>query len=179
MVLATPPRRILVDGTDGDVPIRPPSAETFEDQGVDFLPAEPLTTVVGRLIDAHPHRFGHLVDRPILVLWKAKGGTYHGKPVHAKAVKPSGLAKYYAGPDTLVIWLAADHLRERAVSAWFLEAMLFHELCHFGVNDKGGLELVDHDWQGFGAELAVYGTWQEELLRAKRQFGQLALPEAE
>lgn len=134
-----------------------------------FIESEALDDLASEL------RFRHNMptEVKIAVLWKQKGGKSGGKIVLGQAnLTASGLLGFYA-PVEVVIWLAADHLRELQATPETIEALLFHELCHVAVDEeKLTPKLVAHDFAGFAAELEHYGMWDTELRRAGEAFQQ-------
>lgn len=179
MALATASRsRVLVDGTPGDVLALIPSEAEFEDFDAEFLAAPALKAVAHQLM-AHHARLSMHQECDLDVLWRQKGGQSQGSPVWAKTTKLSGLAKHYSGQQ-FVIWVAADHAREQRLSAWQLEALLFHELNHIAWDEEDRkFVYAGHDWEGFAAEIAEYGAWHSHLFRIQRQFEQMRLPDPE
>jgi len=87
----------------------------------------------------------------IRFLWKQGGGRRNGKAVLGKTTLPRSYARFYSKADALV-WVAADWLRELKASYRFLEAVLFHELCHL-----------------------VYGAWRADLKDLNDNLKQLKL----
>lgn len=136
----------------------------------DFLHAPQLETIGQALIDELPE-FRLLKFVRIEYRWKRHGGKTNGRAKLGACQKLSGILR-----DTLeaqnLIWAAADHLRVREFTAWELEALVYHELCH------AGEKLRSHDFEGFGAEIVRYGTWRIDLQVADaaiRQSHQLTL----
>lgn len=74
-------------------------------------------------------------------------------------MRPNWLARQYSEAD-FIIWLAADYLRNwheaGKLSEREIEAMLYHELCHAGVNDKNEPKIWPHQFEGFLSELEEY-----------------------
>lgn len=153
--------RRLITGGDPDRPALAPRADAFKLEGKEFLPAPDIEAIAEALISHHAFPWAGEVI--ISYYWRDKGGTSQGKSVLGKCVKLSGLAKVGIGGD-FVIWLAADTVRERGLTAWQLEAAIYHELLHVGWDDdadKPGVE--SHQFEGFLAELREYGAWHEDL----------------
>ena len=110
----------------------------------------------------------------IRFLWKQTGGRRNGKATLGKTSLPRGYAKFYSKADAL-IWVAADHLRALKASCRFLEAVLYHELCHLKFDPVGGILLVGHDFEGFIAEFEQYGAWRTDLSNLAANLKQLKL----
>ena len=151
-----------------------PSEDTFDE--ADYLPGHDLEALLSKLIDRHATLFSHIERLKIVCLWKAKGGASKGKQTFGKVQAATGLVGFFSEAD-FVIWLAADHLREKNASERTVEACLFHEACHIQWDADGGKVLVvDHDFYGFTEELRAYGAWRTDLEKAAKAFEQLALP---
>jgi len=152
---------------------RVPSEAAFGEG--EFMEANDIAKMVPGLIDKHSALFGHITNVDIICLWKKSGGQTKGKPTWAKVQSPSGLLRYFAECD-FVVWLAADHLREKGVSAKEVEAIIFHELCHLQWDaEDGKIMVVGHDFEGFAEEIKHYGMWRRDLAKAGEAIRQLSL----
>ena len=150
-----------------------PSESTFDE--ADYVPGHDLEVILGKLIDRHETLFSHLVRLKIGCLWKAKGGVSKGKQTLGRVQAATGLVGFFSEVD-FVIWLAADHLRDRDASAETVEACLFHEACHIQWDAQDGKAMiVDHDFAGFTEEVKHYGVWRRDLEKAGAAFEQLSL----
>lgn len=150
-----------------------PTEERFEDGG-EFVVAPDLAGIAARLIEDHP-RLGHLNDTGVICLWKKTGGKTRGVPTIGKCQKPSGMLKHFVGAD-FVVWLAADHARDAGLTQRQVEAALYHELLHTGVNEETGRPTtVGHDVEMFAAEIEEYGLWKADLQDIAPSFRQLRL----
>lgn len=147
--------------------IRVPTDEDFDNADSDWLPADALGELAADL-SAFPE-LGAVSEFTIRYGWKREGGKT-GEAGYCK--KLSAEARFLAEVD-FFIWLAADQARE--LSQRQLEALLFHELCHVGKNDKGKAEAKKHDVELFTAEVRRYGAWNFRLDAAHQAFEQLAL----
>lgn len=151
--------------------LKPPSENAFKED--DFLPAPELERLFSRFTSEHPDRFGFLAGVRLAIVWKKKGGKYRGSEVCGKAIKASGLAKFWGETD-FTIWLAADHLDGRGDKV--IANVLFHEMLHIGYDDdKARAVLVPHDLEFFFAEVQDRGLWRPELEQAHEVFTQLRL----
>lgn len=165
--------RRLITGGDPDRPARVPDADTFKEEGKEFLPADDIEAVAEALISHHGFPWAGEVI--ISYYWRDKGGSSQGKAVLGKCVKLSGLAKVGIGGD-FVIWLAADTARDVRLTAWQMEAAIYHELLHVGWNDEADKPGVEpHQFEGFLAELREYGAWHEDLANLAETATQLPL----
>lgn len=157
------------------IPARIPDDAEFESE---FLADEVLDELARDLIERYDE-LAHLADIRLRCCWKKTGGAKTGKAVLGKCSKPSGLLLFFSELD-FVIWLAADHLRDWSFTKHQMEALLYHELCHAGVEmDKDGepkYALLPHDLEMFTSELDRYGIWFEDLKQAKLAFDQVTLP---
>ncbi len=149
-----------------------------DDFDSDFLASDALQEIGDELIERYPE-LEHLRGVRIGYCWKRAGGETNGKATLGKCTKPSGLLLFYAHLD-FVIWCAADHCRDWSFTNRQLEALLYHELSHAGIDiDKQGLPkyvVRPHDVEMFTGELDRYGLWRDDLVRAKHSFDQVTLP---
>jgi predicted metallopeptidase len=127
-----------------------------------FVVSDEVRAVARRVIADHPGRLGDLEQFRIAFLLN------HGTPpgdetgVHAiaKAIRAPDLWATLAEKDAAV-WVLADvwpSLSERQ-----RQAVIYHELLHFIVTDKGALRLVKHDVEEFIAVVSEYGAWHGAL----------------
>lgn len=174
-VTITPDAISTVVGTDPAGRFYVPPEEHFD--VADFLDMPKLEQIAEQLCVTWGE-FRHLHRARLRVLWKKKGGASGGKNTWGKAIKTSGLVKHYADCD-FVIWLAADHCRDAAITNYELEALLYHELSHLSYEmDENGEErwsVRGHDVTAFYGELERYGTWTPELRQMRHAYAQLAL----
>lgn len=171
--------RSLVTGGDPEALALVPGPEQFRRAGEEFLPAPEVERIAEALIGRHRDLFSWAGETRISYFWKDKGGVSEGKAVLGKCVKLSGLAKKGIGGD-FAIWLAADTARETQLTAWQMEASVFHELCHIGWDGEKGRPAIEyHEFEGFRAELRAYGAWQPDLQRLVSEVQQLPLFEDE
>ena len=178
-----PTRRLVTSGPpDADYPV--PGEERFGDKElgeevVDFLPAGDLEHIGAALIRERRSSLSHLADCEVTYLWKREGGKAKGKETLGAIQKPSGLLKYFA-ESTFVVWLAADHCRTGALTAFQVEALLFRQLCSTGTDETNGKPvLLPPDFQGYCAELRGYGAWESDLRQMARTVRQMPLFDGE
>lgn len=105
----------------------------------------------------------------ITYLWKRTGGKSGGREVLGKCVKPSGLLHYFANCD-FVIWLAADHLY--GLRGFNFRRLLYHELCHIGIDDNGQPCIVRHQFEGFVSEIERFGIYDDSVKPMAEAFQQ-------
>jgi hypothetical protein len=149
-----------------------------------YLDAPSIADLAERLIESK-EALGDLADLRIVYRWKAKGGTSKGWPKLAGIERVSGQTlAFIAGPaPDLLVWLAADTLRESAVTERQIEAILFDQLVSVEWSD--GDEDGDPTWRLVGPEvmchlatLEEYGAFTRKLESAKAAFIQPSLFEA-
>lgn len=128
------------------------------------------------LISRHPEHLDHLRRLSVTYLWKRQGGKSKGRATFGKCSKPSGLLKHFSEAN-FVIWLAADHCRAAGYTDREIEALLLHEMLHTSVEEPdentgrgGGPALRPHDFEGFVAEIEIYGPITPELRSAHDGF---------
>ena len=86
-----------------------------------------------------------------------------GRECAALARKVVGLNAYLAdGPDGFFV-IEVGRPAWDELDADGRIALVLHELCHFGVSDSGGLEILPHDVEEFTAVVKVFGAWRPEL----------------
>lgn len=88
-----------------------------------------------------------------------------------KTIKATGPLKHMTGADW-VIWCAADTPRMGGWTLKQIRALVYHELLHIGMTDKGKPSARKHDAEVFREEIAEFGLWDDRL---KFVFGQLPL----
>jgi hypothetical protein len=152
--------------------IRPPSTFPDKDQ---FVESDEIRLLAQDLIATCPE-IRHIQKTSVVYAWKAKGGMSGGKQRLGQAQKLTGVSYHFAEGAEFLIWLAADHLRERLSTSWSplqTEALLFHELCHidFHIDERPNSDtegqmlfrLAEHDFTGFIPEIERYGFWSHDL----------------
>lgn len=178
MTTATMERKRLVTGeaNPADKYALVPPDKHFEDADSDFLDAGDLREIAVALIGAC-EEFEHLSELVVTCAWKRAGGGSGGRSTLGKCVKAAGLVKYFGQVD-FVVWVAADHARDYELTNWQVEALVYHELLHAGVTDKGKPSTRGHDYEAFVPEVRRYGAWKADLIHAAAAFRQLSLDEA-
>jgi len=155
------PTDLVVSNPTALAPI--PSDLRFDEAADDFLPAADLADLAAKLIAHRATQLWACGDAAIEYRWKRKGGTTNGKATLGKCEKPGGLLRHFSKTD-YVVWLAADNCRYLGLANWQLEALLAHELMHVGLDSDTDKRIVaPHDWEGFSAEIEIYGLWQADL----------------
>jgi hypothetical protein len=140
--------------------------------GNDFLPGEEkLRPLFHALVDRFHDEFFHLKEAEVRLFWKKTGGMTGGRATLGKCQKASGLIEFYSDAN-YIIWLAADHLLQMSFTNWQVLALLYHEMRHTVVDDKGKFGVQGHDFEGFFDELETFGGWDnsaEQILRSAQK----------
>lgn len=170
MILDT--RKSLVTDGNPDAVASIPADHQFDER--DYLNAPDLERIGRALIMSNDIRFGFLHNARIAFLWKKDGGTSGRKVVFGKTTKANAVIRHFAEVD-FVIWLGANHCRDYALSNWQLEALVYHELLHCDIDNKGKFIVSPHEFEGFLAELRNYGAWLPDLEAAASAFSQMPL----
>ncbi len=127
---------------------------------IDFLLSAELAQIGRRLIRHYEEDFHHLAELEIDYFWKKTGGGAGGKNTLGKCKKVSGTEKYYSQKDFL-IWVAADNCYQ--FNYYQFTALIFHELCH-AHSVAGKTEIRNHDFEGFGREVLLFGSWKSDIV---------------
>lgn len=148
-----------------------PGQDAFE-ASAEFATADDLRAMATSIYEKHPSQFGIAAQVHILFRWKKVGDGKLGK-----CPKTSGALKYETGAD-FYLWLAADHVREKQMTYFQVEALLAHELCHVGMDIKGNVASREHDVEEFTFVVEHYGLWRNDLLPFGKAIRQLRLEDA-
>lgn len=151
----------------------PQVSEFNTDSGLaDYKTASDLEPIAAALLQLP--EFEHLKQAAIVLLWKREGGQSKGHDKLGECIKTGNLVKYFS-ENTWVIWLAADHTRDNGLTYRQVEAALYHELMHAGVNEKGAPAVFGHDTECFSKEITRYGAWRGPLVVNQRAWKQAPL----
>ena len=156
-----------------------PADESFPEndngQQEAFIAADDLVHLAHRLID-DCDELAHLRTARIDVLWKRTGGRVAGQRRMGNCKALSGELRHYADADFL-IWIAADHCHELAVTPAQLERVLFRELLKADIDpDTMKMTTRAPEIVVFAEELKRFGLWTSELREAQGAFAQAELP---
>ena len=110
--------------------------------------------------------FYHLRSFKIKFLFAKKEMKKAGKIVLGKASK-------FAEKDRLIhpyhfLIILSEEFWNRCPES--REPLLYHELCHCGVNDDFEPKILAHDLEEFGAVVRRYGFWLEDIRRFSHQL---------
>lgn len=140
-----------------------PEDDEFKESESGFISAPRLEFLASQLIAMYAEKFDHLSRLKIRYAWKRKGGVSKGKAKFGQVQAITGAAQFVSGEQVeYLVWLGADNVRDNKLTEHQVEALLFHELCHFGYAD-GEMMLVGHDFEGFADELRHYGLWNQAI----------------
>lgn len=154
-----------VKADDSNMAFPVPEPGDFESE--EFIEAPALVDIAQELI-ARFEELSFLYDFRLRLFWKSKGGSTGSKNTLGKCVKPSGLLKKYSDAD-FIVWVAADHTRHRLTNRQ-MEALLYHELSHCVLDEKGRPAIRPHDFEGFAREIEIYGAWKGDIERIGKAF---------
>jgi hypothetical protein len=172
MVATAERTRTLVTSGDPETPARVPADVIFEEHDAEYLLAPELERI-GQALIADCEELAHLTTADIAYCWRRKGAKHCGKAVAAKGQKVSGLTKFYAKADFVII-VAADHLRDWGLDNWQMEALIHHELLHCQVDDETGKPApAAHDVELFIENVSRYGLWHPSLTELRVVADQL------
>lgn len=165
--LARASMNVLLDGSlcgSSKTNLYPVPEDTeFDVSESGFISAPGLERLASLLIGCYAEKFDHLSRLKIRYAWKRKGGTSKGKAKFGAVQAITGAAQFVSGEQVeYLVWVGADNVRDNNFTEYQVEALLFHELCHFGFVD-GELCLVGHDFEGFADELGYYGLWNQSI----------------
>jgi hypothetical protein len=140
-------------------------------EGIDFIDGRDIRDIAEDLIVAHRHIFGWLSDYVVLYRWRKVGGETAGKAKLGECKKANGHDRFLYGKKVhFFITLSADNIRDRQLTREQVEALIFHELNHASVSEKGKPIILPHEFEGFRSELEQYGPWSADLQRAEDGF---------
>lgn len=153
-----------------------PLEDDFEDQDTEYFVSGPDQWPAAKEVGEALIRGAvpSLKSARIGFMWKRRGGNRNNKAILGKAVLANPLVRVFCNYRGFVV-LSADHVRACKLNRWQLEALIFHELQHFVVDEEGSLMTVGHDFEAFAAEVSRYGLWKPDLKIAKDAFEQMPL----
>lgn len=138
--------------------------ERFNERG--FIDAPDLEMLAMTLISEFD--LDSASNQRIEYWWKRESTADAG----GKCIRASGPLHKATGAN-FVIWLAADGPRAAEYTLRQVKALLYHELLHVAVTEKGKPAIRKHDAEIFRDELQDFGLWNGRL---RGVFGQLEMP---
>jgi hypothetical protein len=139
-----------------------------------YKDAPALANLAEKLIDEHGF-FERLRNCRIDYVWERKGTNSKGKRSIGRLKRVSGPWRRYCKYQ-FVLSLSADTARLARFGDRQVEASLFHQLCHIDQDSKGNWIRVGHDFEGFGAEVRIFGPWTEDLKIGSQAFTKAVQP---
>ncbi len=139
-----------------------PRADTLFLDGAKLAPAPDLEAIVNHLIRKYPEHVD-LQEFTFKVLWR------DGEPDWLGHATPKGEEDRLLSGVDAVIRIALQRCRGFRITAHQMEALLYHELCHFEVDEDektGRCTLKGrkfHDIEEWHAVIAKYGDWRHEV----------------
>lgn len=170
--------RALVTGGDPDVRAKLPGPAAFTDAAgdlTDYAPAPDVERIANLLI-ARCRDLHFLRDVRVRFLWRRKAQNKNGKMVLGTCQKLSGLPQYALGGGDFLIVLNRENCGLAGLTAWQIEALVYHEMNHIAPPDEDDPEstvaLVGHDVEEFRAVIDRYGLWKTDLREVAPSFVQ-------
>lgn len=157
--------------SDGDLPVIRPMPSEEGQPGLrahleGFEISDEVEDVMQRLVATH-QRLSFLED------WSVGCLLHHTDPPEERTPHELGRARLV--PKHFLPYCKVDATVTVNAPIWQVlterqrEALILHELLHFGTHEKtGALLIVPHDVEEFGFVAATYGAWEPGL----REFGQ-------
>jgi hypothetical protein len=143
-----------------------PREDEFDEETGEFIVSPELEKIGTELI-AKYDELAHLEAYRLIYLWKKTGGKSGGKLTLGKCQRPSGLLKHFSNTD-FIIWLGADNTQQ--CTEFQITALVFHELKHAQIDEKGNPVVVGHDFEGFAREVEIFGNWKSDITQMKKAF---------
>jgi hypothetical protein len=129
--------------------------------GRQYRDAPELANIAEKLIGEHGF-LQQLENCDVRWYWKRKTGVSKGRVKIGFMKRASDLLGHFSGAD-FIGWLSATTARDGKFTDRQVEAAVFHQLCHIGSDDSGNWIFAPHDFEGFAAEVRVFGTWTSDL----------------
>jgi hypothetical protein len=142
----------------------------------DYIAAPALLEMAQELM-REKSELATLADVRLRFYWWRKIGKKGCEGYFGQVKKISGMLSHHLTEDAYV----AVSAFAAGAGSWTREEVkkaLHHLLLHVGVDEKGNLTILDHDWLGFSSEVREYGAWSTPLKlgrNAYREAQQLGL----
>ena len=129
-----------------------------------YMLSSDVATVVERVIQRFPHKFGHLANARLACLLRAskRSEDEFGVDSSGHAFIRSDLERGITATYDAGVWFRRRWWEKMAVEK--REAWVFHQLSHLHARPSGGgLVMVGHDVEAFADEPVYFGAWDEQL----------------
>lgn len=176
--MGTRNERRCVTGADADLPFAVPSDASFD--GQEFRDAPELQTIVEALLNDRTAGFEDVLEASPVIrcVWRRKAKKKQSKVQAGFCTKAGGFVRYFGRCD-VVIELGADFARVHRLTNFQIEAILFHELNHVGVefdDDRNPtLYVRNEDLHVFNTEITRYGLYIHDVAATAEAFAQAPL----
>lgn len=128
----------------------------------EFSTAPEIERIAEKIIEIFKPELA-LFEIPILYVFCSENPRKDGREVIGLARKVVGFYAYLAGyPDGLFV-LETGLPSYSGLTPQQKIAYVHHELCHFGIGELGGPELIPHDIEEFNEVARVHGAYFDRL----------------
>lgn len=129
----------------------------------EYTEAPEVAEIAERLIERH---HTHLLGLDIEYVFRSGTPARGSKAVLGRARKVQGLAAYLSRTSEEPFFLIeiTEHTWGDLTQAQ-KEALVDHELCHFGVTEEGNLHIIPHDLDEFTIIVERHGLWNPDVRR--------------
>jgi hypothetical protein len=146
---------------EGERPMAQCIPQDIAFNGRQYRDAPELANIAEKLIGEHGF-LEQLANCDVRWYWKRKTGVSKGRVKIGFMKRASDLLGHFSGAD-FIGWLSATTARDGKFTDEQVTAAVFHQLCHIGSDDSGNWIFAPHDFEGFAAEVRVFGTWTSDL----------------
>lgn len=128
---------------------------------IEYTDAPEVKVIADEIIKAH---HPHLEDEEIDYVFRDKAANKGSKTILGMARKMRGLVSFLSRDTTDTFFVM-----EIALDTWKTltdeqkNALVDHELCHFGVDDEGNRFIIPHDLEEFAAIIERHGIWSQGI----------------
>lgn len=170
--------RRCVTGAEADLPFPVPGDAAFD--GQEFRDAPELQAVVEALLNDRTAGFADVLEASPVIrcVWRRKAKKKQAKVQAGFCTKTGGFVRFFGRCD-VVVELGADVARSQRLTHFQIEAILFHELNHIGVefdDDRTPtLYVRNEDLHVFNNEITRYGLYIADVERTAEAFAQAPL----
>lgn len=128
---------------------------------IEYTDAPEVKVIADEIIKAH---HPHLEDEEIDYVFRDKAANKGSKTILGMARKMRGLVSFLSRDTTDTFFVM-----EIALDTWKTltdeqkNALVDHELCHFGVDDEGNRFIIPHDLEEFAVIIERHGIWSQGI----------------